>query len=456
MSTPVLPAAASSSARGFNLTRRFSILSLACVVAVAGVLGHLFSRMLAERLLHREAVVTLEFVQSVVRSDESAKYLGVGAAAALPGPLEDTFRHFAEMPDVLRANVYSPERRAIWSSDAAIVGRQFGPNDDLDRSLAGELVYKSGTSSKEEHAAASQPIGGRGGRGGFIEIYVPIHDTRNRVAGVVELYKTPDALFEAIRDGQQAVALGAAVGGLLLYGALIGIVRRADAIMREQQRRLLEGERLAVVGEMAAAVAHSIRNPLASIRTSVEDALDRDPGRFQEPAEDIMGEVDKIEAWVRELLSFSGPGSVRRETLDVNALIRRSLDEGEREIARRGVKVEAALAEPPPRATGDPALVEQVLQSIISNALDAMPRGGRLAVTTARAEGRAEIEIRDNGTGIAPEALEQVFKPFFTTKPRGVGLGLPLSRRLVERMGGSLTLTSRRGEGTAVRIALPA
>lgn len=455
MSSPVLPAPASASARGFNLTRRFSILSLACVVAVAGVLGHLFSKMLAERLLHREAVVTLEFVQSVVRSDESAKYLVPGAGAALPGPLEDTFRHFAEMPDVLRANVYSPERRAIWSSDAAIIGRQFGPNDDLDRSLRGELVYKSGTSSKEEHAAASQPINGKG-RGGFIEIYVPILDADNRVAGVVELYKTPDALFEAIRDGQQAVALGAAVGGLLLYGALIGIVRRADAIMREQQRRLLEGERLAVVGEMAAAVAHSIRNPLASIRTSVEDALDRDPGRFQEPAEDIMGEVDKIEAWVRELLSFSGPGSVRRETLDLNALIRRSLDEGEREIARRGVKVEAALAEPPPRATGDPALVEQVLQSIISNALDAMPRGGRLGVTTTRAEDHAEIEIRDNGTGIAPEALEQVFKPFFTTKPRGVGLGLPLSRRLVERMGGSLTLTSRRGEGTAVRIALPA
>ena len=455
MSTPVLPAPASPPARGFNLTRRFSILSLACVVAVAGVLGHLFSKMLAERLLHREAVVTLEFVQSVVRSDESAKYLVPGAGAALPAPLEDTFRHFAEMPDVLRANVYSPERRAIWSSDAAIIGRQFGPNDDLDRSLRGELVYKSGTSSKEEHAAASKPINGKG-RGGFIEIYVPILGADNRVAGVVELYKTPDALFEAIRDGQQAVALGAAVGGLLLYGALIGIVRRADAIMLEQQRRLVEGERLAVVGEMAAAVAHSIRNPLASIRTSVEDALDRDLGRFQEPAEDIMGEVDKIEAWVRELLSFSGPGSVRRETLDLNALIRRSLDEGEREIARRGVKVEAALAEPPPRATGDPALVEQVLQSIISNALDAMPRGGRLGVTTTKAEGRAEIEIRDNGTGIAPEALEQVFKPFFTTKPRGVGLGLPLSRRLVERMGGSLTLTSRRGEGTAVRIALPA
>lgn len=359
------------------------------------------------------------------------------------------------MPDVLRANVYSLDRRAVWSSDPALIGRQFGPNEELDRSLAGALVYKSGTATKEEHSAAATPIGGRG-RGGFIEIYVPIRDASERVTGVVELYKTPDALFAAIRDGERAVAVGAALGGLLLYGALIGIVRRADAVMREQQVRLLEGERLAVVGEMAAAVAHSIRNPLASIRTSVEDALDRDPGRFQEPGEDIMAEVDKIEAWVRELLSFSGPGMVLHEPLDLNALVRRSLHEGEREIARRGVHVEASFAEPAPAAVGDPALVEQVLQSIISNALDAMPRGGRLAVTTVKDAGRAEVEIRDSGTGIAPEVLEQVFKPFFTTKPRGVGLGLPLSRRLVERMGGSLTLTSRRGEGTTVRIALPA
>ena len=119
--------------------------------------------------------------------------------------------------------------------------------------------------------------------------------------------------------------VGAAVGGLLLYLALIGIVRQADAVMRDQQRRLVEGERLAIVGEMASAVAHSIRNPLSSIRTSVELALDHDPGRFQEPANDIVAEVDKIEAWIRELLAFTRPGSIKREAVDVNQVVRASL-----------------------------------------------------------------------------------------------------------------------------------
>ena len=437
----------------FNLVQRFSVLAFACVVAVAAVLGHAFATMLAERLLHREAQVSMEFLQSILQTDASAQYFTKAEPAAVPAPLQDSFRQISTMPDVLRTNVYSRERRVLWSSDQAMVGRRFGPNEELDRALAGELAYESGTATKEEHVAPGAHIK-EGSEGKFIEIYVPVeHGTE--IVGAIELYKTPDALFAAIRDAHRAVYLGSAVGGLVLYLALIGIVRRADAVMRDQQRRLVEGERLAVVGEMASAVAHSIRNPLAAIRTSVEDALDRDPGRFAEPGEDIVAEVDKVEAWVRQLLEFARPGSVRREGVDLNGLVRQALAGVERDTARRGVRVETALAEPPPPALGDAAVVEQVLQSIIGNALDAMPAGGTLAVSTAAAPGGGQIVVRDTGTGIAADQLEHVFKPFFTTKPRGVGLGLPLSRRLVERMGGSLTLESRPGAGTSVRIALP-
>lgn len=446
------PAATAPAPESFNLTRRFSILSLVCVVIVAGVLGQALARMLAQRLVHRDAVVTMEFVQSIVRTDETAHYFLAAAPSAVPAPLEDSFRHFAEMPDVMRANVYSRDRRALWSSDRNIAGRQFGPNEELDGALAGALAYKSGRVSKEEHRAASQPLESRS----FVEIYVPVRDNGGTVVGVVELYKTPDLLFQAIADGQRAVAVGALVGGILLYAALIGIVRRADAVMKDQHRRLVEGERLAAVGEMAAAVAHSIRNPLASIRTSVEDALDRDPGRFREPAEDIIGAVDKMEGWVRELLAFSGPGSLRHEPLDLNALVRSALDTAALEMQRRGVRAKLSLALPAPPATGDAAVLGQVLQSLVSNALDAMPQGGELEISTRAAAPRAEIAIRDHGVGIAAEDLENVFKPFFTTKARGVGLGLPLARRMLERMGGELALDSRKGEGTTVRVALPA
>jgi two-component system, NtrC family, sensor histidine kinase HydH len=444
-----------TSAVKFNLTRRFSILSLVCVVAVAGVLGQALARMLADRLLNRDAVVTMEFVQSIVRTDATAPYFPKAAGARLPEPLEDTLRHFGEMPDVLRANVYATDHSVLWSTDPGLVGRKFGDdNDELDDALQGKLVYKSGRVSKEEHKAATT---GQTSSGFFVEIYVPIRDPGGgHVVGAVELYKTPDALFQAIRDGQEAVALGAAIGGLLLYLALIGIVRQADAIMRDQQRRLVEGERLAIVGEMASAVAHSIRNPLSSIRTSVELALDRDAGRFTEPGNDIIAEVDKIEAWIRELLAFTRPGSIKREAVDVNQVVRASLASVEGQLHRKRVDAGTNLADPSPTAMADVSLLHQVLQSILTNAMDALPDGGKLEVKTATQNGRVNIVVHDHGTGIGPEHLEEVFKPFFTTKPRGIGLGLPLARRLVERMGGNLTLASKRGEGTSVRIELPA
>lgn len=439
----------------FNLTRRFSLLALGCVAAVALVLGHGLAVMVSERLLHRDAVVTMEFVQSIVHVDATAGEFAANQGPVISTALEDTLVHIAKMPDVLRTNVYSPERRAIWSTDRAVMGKQFGPNEELDHALKGELVYESGKVKKQEHVSSAGALGSATS-GYFIEIYVPVRDAAGKVVGVVELYKTPAALFEAIDEAQRTVALGAAVGGLLLYLALIGIVRSADAVMRDQQQRLVEGERLAIVGEMASAVAHSIRNPLAAIRTSVELALDRDPGRFREPGEDIMAEVDKVEAWIRELLEFSRPGSVKREVIDLNQVLRQAVESVARESARKEIVVQGTYAEPAPRARGDAALLAQVLQSIVGNALDALPAGGRLEVGTRSETGRPEIVVRDHGPGIAAADLDRVFKPFFTTKPRGVGLGLPLARRLVERMDGQLHLASTVGQGTTVRILLPA
>lgn len=436
----------------FNLTRRFSLLSFACVALVAVVLGFLLARMVSQRLLHRDAVVTMEFVQSIVRTDQTAHYFAT-AGSGVPDPLEDTFRHFAEMPDVLRTNVYSADRRAIWSTEPAVMGAQFGENEELDEALRGELAYESGRRSKAEHVSATRPLGA-GSSGFFVEIYVPVRDTAGKVVGVVELYKTPDALFEAIRDAEQSIALGAALGALLLYAALIGIVRRADHVMRDQQQRLVETERFAILGEMASAVAHSIRNPLSTIRTSVELALDRDPGRFREPAEDIMAEVDKIDAWLRELLEFSRPGSAKRQEVELNAVVSEALRLVAPDIARKDLQVATSLASPSPAALADPALLEQVLQSLLTNAIDALPPRGRLDVATVAEGSRAAIVVHDAGSGIRADALAQVFKPFYSTKPHGIGLGLPLARRLVERMGGSLALESREGEGTTVRVTL--
>jgi signal transduction histidine kinase len=439
----------------FNLTRQFSILALVCVVAFAAALGFVISRLLSNDLLQRDAVVTMEFVQSIVSTDETAPYFLSAGQSPLHVALEDTIKHFAKMPDVLRANVYTRDRRAIWSSDPNIIGRVFGANDELDHALEGVPVFKSGFMSKEEHVAAKLGLA-PDSRAQFVEIYVPVRAPGGQVVGVVELYKTPRALFEAIAAGQRTIAINSVIGGLLLYAILIGIVRRANRTMHDQQRRLLEGERLGAVGEMAATVAHAIRNPLASIRTSVEVALDRDPGNFREPGEDIIAEVDKVEEWIRELLAFSRPGSMKLEALDLNALVRKSLAACERHSARAGVRVESRLDDAVPAVRGDAALVEHVLISLVTNALDSMPDGGALIVTTSAVAGGSEVTVQDSGGGIRPEDLPHIFEPFFTTKTRGTGLGLPLARRVIERMGGALAIESQLGAGSKARLLLKA
>lgn len=441
--------------RPFRLTRWFSALSLVCVFSVSMVLAYVLSGFLTEQLLQREATVTMEFVQSVVVTDRvEADFLAPYGSKQHAG-LDETFKHYTQIPDAMRANVYSRERRVLWSTDRKLTGQQFPANDELDDALAGQLVVKNGIAHKQEHDAGTAPMS----NAFFVEIYVPIWDAaKKNVVGAVELYKTPRALAEAIHSGQRLIWTVAAIGGLFIYLVLITLVRRADRIMREQRQRLVETESLAAVGEMAGAVAHAIRNPLSAIRTSAELALDSNTALSREQAEDITAEVDLIEQSVRELLTYSRPPDERVVAVELNAIIRKSLAPFARDMNSRKIEVLLRLDERLPAVSGDAALLGQVFSSLIANALDAMPPAGRLTVRSRKAaDGRGvDVFIGDTGSGVPAADLEKIFKPFHTTKAKGLGLGLPLARRIVERVGGSIAITSSPGAGTTVQVRLQA
>ena len=441
--------------RPFNLTRWFAVTSLVCVSAISLAAAQLISQLFTDRLLRRDAEVTMEFVQSIVAADEFAGHFSGGGDPARRADLEDTFRHIAQIPDVLRANAYTSDGTVLLSTDRRLLGRNLGRNDELDDALTGRLVFNSGLVRKQEHAGIELPFSGKG-VAYFIEIYVPIRSggDAHGVVGVVELYKTPDALSEAIHDAHRIVWASAILGGLLLFAALFWIARRADSIMRHQQQRLLESETLALVGEMASAVAHAVRNPLAAIRSSAEMAAETGPS--PEQADDIVRAVDRVEGWVRELLGYTQPVSGQRLTIDANAVIRKSLQEFQRELAKRSVELSAQLQEQLPPVRGDAALLGQVINSLVANAADAVSASGRIEVKSRVAADarRVEIDVADNGVGIPESQLDTVFKPFFTTKPRGLGLGLPLAKRVLERYGGVLSVASTPGVGTTFTISL--
>ena len=150
--------------RPFNLTRWFSVLSLVCIALISVGLALLLSNFLADKLVRRDAVISMEFVQAVVLADKAAAYLLAGEARGAGGDLENTFKHFAQMPDVLRANVYARDRSVVWSSDRNLIGKKFETNPELDEALAGELVVNTGSVSKEEHSEAEQLFPEKGGK----------------------------------------------------------------------------------------------------------------------------------------------------------------------------------------------------------------------------------------------------------------------------------------------------
>ncbi len=442
----------------FNLSRWFAIVGLVSITAVSVASGFLLSHFLTARMLRQEGVLTMEFVQSLVLTEKTLHAYFLGQSAGDGDELKSALSHVAAMPDVLRANIYNRERVLIWSSEDKIIGRQFGHNRELDSALAGELVVHGDAAGedavprKEEHVDLAHRTNY------FVEIYVPVRDSpHGRVIGAIELYKRPQALAQALRDGHSYISLGAALSGLFLYLALFSLSRRADAVIRAQRERLVETEILATVGEMGSAVAHGIRNPLAAIRSSAELALDAGHEVALESARDIIAEADRLEIWVRNLLSYTRPLSSAPEAVALRALVTTTMEHFARDMEKRGIAGNLNVAHDLPKATGDPLLLGQVLHSLLANAVEAIQENGTIEIAgkTVPDQRRVELTIRDSGPGMTAEQIKRVFTPFYTTKPSGLGVGLALAKRIVERFGGRIAIESAPGRGTAVCVSLP-
>jgi two-component system sensor histidine kinase HydH len=318
----------------------------------------------------------------------------------------------------------------------------------------------------------------------LVEVYVPVvFPGSTQVIGVVETYKVPTQVFASIRRGQMTVIGATAVGGILLYLSLFWIVRRAGRRIDEQhhniesrnrelaranmeltaiQGQLLESERLAAIGEVVTAVAHGIRNPLANIRAAAQVAglgLPGGPGELKSNhLAGIMSEVDRLEVRLKELLQFVRPAPPPTTAMDLNAVVTEALQMMAGRIGATQVQITLSLAPGLPSVNGNSMLLEQVVLSLLANAVDAMPAGGgTIGVATGlEPDSRSVfVEVRDSGTGIADGEIANLFKPFFTTKAQGIGLGLAIAKKFAEAHRGTIKVSSQPGEGAAFRVVLP-
>jgi len=232
---------------------------------------------------------------------------------------------------------------------------------------------------------------------------------------------------------------------------------------------MLHVEKMASIGKMAAVVAHEVNNPLSGILTYAK-LLRKWVGSGQaerEKREEAMECLELIAAesrrcgeLVKNLLTLSRTAPMNVQPTDLQAVIDRCLLLVRHPLELGGIQLQLNLAEDLPRVPCDPAQMEQVFLALIMNAIDAMPRGGNLWLEARLSNDKTEIEIqvRDDGAGIAPDALPQIFEPFLTTKEsgHGVGLGLAISRGIVERHNGRIEVESELGRGTTFTVTLPA
>jgi len=246
------------------------------------------------------------------------------------------------------------------------------------------------------------------------------------------------------------------------FGTLAASINTMAASLAENQRRLVAAERFAMVGEMSAYVAHNIRNPLASIRVTAQtellDLAADDPGRAS--FQDIVTSADRLESWLGDLLRFSSPVTLERTLEDVNALVERCAELARPLLARQGLVLNLALDPGLGYVALDRNKIEQVVSAVLSNAIDASPAGSTIRIASARHPGpngssTASVRVQDAGRGIPRERLGTVFTLFSTTKKSGTGLGLALAQKIVTAHDGTITVSSREGEGTVVEIGLP-
>ena len=251
-----------------------------------------------------------------------------------------------------------------------------------------------------------------------------------------------------------------------------GIAMSIGVTLQNSQvyERMKERDRLAALGQMAAGLAHEIRNPLGAIKGAAQFLQPTasghggsDPAGTKEFLNIIVEEVNRLNKIVSQFLDYARPYRGEQRQLEVNDVIRKTLQLLAKEGAGKGVEVVQSLVDGLPPVRADAEQVLQVFLNLSLNAVQAMPEGGRLFVSSSirRATRRGaaaaflEVRFRDTGVGIPPGDLRNLFIPFFTTKEKGTGLGLPISQRIIENHGGTIEVRSHAGTGATFTVLLP-
>jgi len=279
--------------------------------------------------------------------------------------------------------------------------------------------------------------------------------TDNGLVGKVAVYY-PDGYEFMLPDEQNMLdalsdSLGSWYDGVNASNAFIQYTENLQEEVEEKSKDLIDAERMAAAGRIAAMVAHDLRTPLQTIRSAVH--LIRNQRELTDEMLDLIDtSVNRASNMIEEFRSQTRDTPLKREPVLLSNLVKMCADEA---IIPRSINLEIVIDDYEPRILADPSKIRRVLDNMVSNAVDAMPDTGKLCIEMYHTEKQVTIQVSDTGIGISKDNMENLFKPFHTTKDTGLGLGLPFCKRTVEAHGGVITCESKLGIGTTFKITLP-
>jgi signal transduction histidine kinase len=306
----------------------------------------------------------------------------------------------------------------------------------------------------------------------YTDVLKDLPDVIRIIAGAFELSHLPNRAELRLKRSNKVIGYtlsqvrnsqGRVTGATLFFKDLTRVEQLEE---RERLR-----DRLAALGEMAAAIAHEVKNPLAGIEVMAgllkrqlagnEDALSI--------LNDIIKEAKMANAIVIEVLDFVRPIRLQVEHIALSAVIRDAISMAESHVPRRAIDVVSALPEDLPCIQGDPHQLRQIFTNLLTNAFEAMDGRGQVIIAAAQLAAEEEIavgsgvkavpmiqvEVADNGPGVTPDVMDKMFSPFFTTKPQGSGLGLAIVRKIVDAHDGRIDVSARAEGGVRFRVTLP-
>ena len=236
------------------------------------------------------------------------------------------------------------------------------------------------------------------------------------------------------------------------------LIRAQSEAIGAARARVAQSEKLAALGQLAAAIAHEVRNPLAVIRSAAQGLAEaRTPAdaEAERASAFIMAEIDRLANIVNSLLAFARPLHVEPRSVSPGELFDRAVLLAADELTAKQVRLARDESPALPPAWADPDLLCQVLLGLLANAAEAVPAGGEITLGARVSDGAVELAVTDSGPGVPRELRDRIFEPFFTTRPRGTGLGLAVAKEIVEAHGGRIVVGERPGGGARFIVRLP-